>query len=298
MRILLCLLLVLGGATSAQAAENLDRAVESIAEQFVASRGKPDTEPLRVAVTAFVASDRRTTQFTNFLMSALTGEMVARSGGKFRVIERQQLEAALSEIEMQSVPIFSPDSAQDLGNFLGVDALIIGEITPLADTVRLNARLILVDTVETIAQAREWIPLTPTIASQLAEEVRLNRVRIGSGDGPDPRSGIWSGTGTCGDSRFGVALSIIVNSDETVTAMQTYYPSSQRAKLESGVIEMEGRFDPQTGKLTLSPLDWLYQPAGHTALGFEGTMDVDRGLFDGNYTAEGCQSISLRRVAP
>ena len=80
---------------------------------------------MRIAVTAFLASDRKTTQFTNFLLTALTGEMVAQAGGKFRVIERQQLEAALSEIEMQNVPIFEGESARDLGKFLGVDALVI-----------------------------------------------------------------------------------------------------------------------------------------------------------------------------
>jgi hypothetical protein len=80
--------------------------------------------------------------------------------------------------------------------------------------------------------------------------------------------------------------------------MQTYFPTDARARLESGVLEMEGRFDPQTGKLMLSPLNWFYQPDGHTALGFEGTLDAERGLFDGAYTTEGCQSISLRRVAP
>ncbi|MEM9429173.1 MAG: CsgG/HfaB family protein [Pseudomonadota bacterium] len=277
----------------ASAAENLDRAVESLAQQIIDQR-PADAAPMRVAVTAFLASDRRTTQFTNFLMTALTGEMVARSGGLFRVIERQQLEAALSEIEMQNVPIFEPDGASDLGRFLGVDALIIGNITPLSDTIRLNARLIKVDTVETIAQARDWIPLTPTIASQLREEVRLSSVRIG-GDQPDPRSGVWEGSGTCGDTQFGVALSIVVNPDNTVTAMQTYFPMGGQ-RLESGVLQMEGTFDTATSGLALSPSDWLYQPRGHTALGIEGRMDLDRGVFDGTYTVEGCQAVELRRM--
>ncbi|MEM6973454.1 MAG: FlgO family outer membrane protein [Pseudomonadota bacterium] len=293
MRILTLTLLLAALALPARAAENLDRAVESLAQQLIDQR-PADAEPMRVAVTAFLSSDRRTTQFTNFLMTALTGEMVARSGGRFRVIERQQLEAALSEIEMQNVPIFEGDSARDLGKFLGVDALIIGNITPLADTIRLNARLIRVETVETIAQARDWIPLTPTISRQLNEEVRLARVRVG-GDGPDPRSGIWEGTGRCGDSQFGVALSIIVNPDDTVSAMQTYYATGG-GRLESGVLQMEGTYDTASDRLALQPMDWLYQPQGHTALGIEGRMDPQRGTFDGNYTVEGCQSVSLRRT--
>lgn len=286
--------LVAAAASVAAAAENLDRAVESLAQQII-DQHPAEAAPMRIAVTAFLASDRRTTQFTNFLMTALTGEMVARSDGKFRVIERQQLEAALSEIEMQNVPIFEGDSARDLGKFLGVDGLIIGNITPLADTVRLNARLIKVETVETVAQARDWIPLTPTISRQLQQEIRLSRIRVG-GDEPDPRTGVWQGTGRCGDMEFGVALSIVVNPDDSLVAMQTYYPGPSGGRLESGVLEMEGTYDPAQGTVTLLPRDWVYKPQGHTALGIQGTMDVDRGAFTGTYTVEGCDTVELRRT--
>ncbi|MEM1385298.1 MAG: FlgO family outer membrane protein, partial [Pseudomonadota bacterium] len=278
----------------AQAAETLDRAVESLAQQIIDSR-KADDAPLRVAVTAFVSSDRRTTQFTNFLMTALTGEMVARSFGKFRVIERQQLEAALSEIEMQSVPLFSGDSARSLGQFLGVDALIIGNITPLADTIRLNARLIDVETVETIAQARDWVPLTPTVERQLAAEVRMSRIRVGGGE-PDRRQGVWKGLGQCGDFQFGVALSLVVNPDDTVSAMQSYFPTGGGQAAQAGVLEMEGRFNPENGSLTLNPGAWIYQPTGQgAAAGITGRIDEDRGTLEGSYTAEGC-TVSLRKT--
>lgn len=293
MRVLLTAAILALMSISAHAAENLDRAVESLARQIVNSR-PADAAPLRVAVTAFVASDRRTTQFTNFLMSALTGEMVAMSNGKFRVIERQQLEAALAEIEMQNVPVFSADSAQSLGNFLGVDALIIGDITPLADTVRLDARLIMVETVETIAQARDWVPLTPIVANQLAATVRSSRIQIGEA-GPDLRAGIWKGEGVCGDVRFGVALSLIVNPDDSVVAMQTFYPSRPGQAGESGVFEMEGQIDPATGILSLTPRDWIYQPENSAPMAIEGVLDTDTASFEGKYLVEGCDGLTLRR---
>ena len=293
MRVLLAAAILALMSFTGHAAENLDRAVESLARQIVNSR-PADAAPLRVAVTAFVASDRRTTQFTNFLMSALTGEMVAMSNGKFRVIERQQLEAALAEIEMQNVPVFSAESAQNLGNFLGVDALIIGDITPLADTVRLDARLIMVETVETIAQARDWVPLTPIVANQLSATVRSSRIQIGEA-GPDLRAGIWKGEGVCGDTRFGVALSLIVNPDDSVVAMQTFYPSRPGQVGESGVFEMEGEIDAATGILSLTPRDWIYQPANSAPMAIEGVLDTDTASFEGKYLVEGCQGLSLRR---
>ena len=293
MRIVLIIAIALVMSATSHAAENLDRAVESLARQIINSR-PADAEPLRVAVTAFVSADRRTSQFTNFLMSAMTGEMVALSDGKFRVIERQQLEAALAEIEMQNVPVFSADSAQSLGNFLGVDALIIGEITPLADAVRLDARLIIVETVETIAQARDWVPLTPIVANQLSATVRSSRIQIGN-SGPDLRAGVWKGEGICGDARFGVALSLIVNPDDSVVAMQTFYPTRPGQAGESGVFEMEGQIDPATGILSLTPRDWIYQPENSTAMAIEGVLDPDTASFEGKYLVEGCDRLSLRR---
>ena len=294
MRYILILILAVGlFGRAASAAENLDQAVQSLAQQIL-DQYPTDAPSMRIAVTAFLASDRKTTQFTNFLLTALTGEMVAQSGGKFRVIERQQLEAALSEIEMQNVPIFAGDSARDLGKFLGVDALMIGNITPLTDTVRLNARLIKVDTVETIAQARDWIPRIPTIDKQLAAEVRLTRVRVGGGNEPDPRAGIWKGTVSCGDVSFGLALSMVVDPDDGVSAMYAHFPTGEGVV---GVHEMEGTFNAAESLITLSPRSVLYSPGRRGALGIQGRMDVDQGMFEGAYIdSTACDTFTLRRI--
>ena len=275
------------------AAESLDRAVHSLATQII-SQYPDDAAPMRIAVTAFLASDRKTTQFTNFLLTALTGEMVAQAGGKFRVIERQQLEAALSEIEMQNVPIFAGDSARDLGKFLGVDALMIGNITPLTDTVRLNARLIKVDTVETIAQARDWVPRIPTIDKQLAAEVRLTRIRVGAGTEPDPRAGIWKGTVSCGDVSFGLVLSMVVEPNDNVSAMYAHFPIEEGTV---GVHEMEGSFDLAESQIRLSPRSVLYSPVGRGALSIEGRMDIEQGMLYASYVdSASCDSFTLRRI--
>lgn len=291
-------LLVGAVASPAKAAESLDAAVAAIAQRFVDSRVN-ESEPIRIAVTAFVQSDRKTTQFTNLLMIALTGKMVQLGDGTFRVIERAQLETALAEIQLSDVPIFDRDTAQELGNFLGVDALIVGEITPLSDIVRLDARMIDVETIETVEQAYEWVPLTPTVQRQLETVAVVSRPRVGNGDEPDPRNGIWQGTGTCGDLTIGLAVSIIVTPDNKVSAMQTYYPVAQGgdgSSVQSGTLAMGGTIDPATNEFRLLPGDWLYRPRGHAALGFAGTLDPNTGVITAQYDREGCGDISLRRM--
>lgn len=287
---------VLAGGLPVSAAESVDQAVEQIAQRFVAARsGKPETS--RVAVTAFVQDDQKANQLTNLMMIALTGKMVELGGGTFRVIERAQLENALKEIELTEVDLFNAESAKEFGNFLGVDTLIVGEITPLFDRVRIDSRLIDVETIETIEQANVWVPLTPIVQKQLETPVRLRRLG-GSDDGPDPRNGIWTGTGQCGETSFGVAISIVVGAEDTLTAIQTYYPlqSGGRApRMEAGVLTMEGVTDPATDALTLAPLDWLYQPGGHGALGFSGTFDLNRDEIRATYTQENCNQLLLRK---
>lgn len=283
---------------TAQGAESLDVAVETIAQRFVDSRSSV-TEPMRVAVTAFVQSDRKTTQFTNLLMIALTGKMVQLGSGTFRVIERAQLETALAEIQLSDVPIFDRDTAQELGKFLGVDALIVGEITPLSDRVRLDARMIDVETIETVEQAYEWVPLTPTVQRQLDTIALVSRPRVGGGDQPDPRNGIWQGTGTCGDVTWGMAVSIIVTPDNKITAMQAYFPlggGGDGGAVQSGAFAMAGTIDPTNNEFSLLPADWLYRPRGHVAPGFSGALDPDSGVITAKYDREGCESISLRRM--
>lgn len=295
--VLFCAVLV-AGPRQASAAESLNAAVEKIAEQFVAHRAG-EKEAVRLAVTTFVQSDRRTTQFTNLLMIALTGKMVQHGSGTYRVIERAQLETALAEIQITDVPIFDRDTAQKLGKFLGVDVLIVGEITPLSDVVRIDARLIEVETVETLDTAYEWVPLTPTVQRQLETAAIVSRPRIGGDDEADPRNGIWRGTGTCGETLVGVAVSVVVGPSNKLSAMQSYYPLAQDgpgSNLQSGVLAMAGTVDPDTGSFSLAPTDWLYQPSGHGALGFSGVMDTGNGVIRAKYDQEGCGDVNLQRM--
>lgn len=297
-RAIVMVALLWAGVERASAADGIDSAIEAITEKFVLSIGK--TEPLmRVAVTPFIASNRKTTQFTDLLMIAMTGKMVELGKGKVRVIERAQLETAINEIQLSDVPIFDRSTAQQLGKFLGVNYLIVGEITPLTDSVRLDARMIDVATIETVEQASEWVPLTPTVQHQLDTLAIISKPSVGDNGPAQAITGIWQGTGECGGTAIGLAVSMIVGTDFSVSALQTYYPAAQGGganAVQSGTLLMEGSFDVQTNKLTLVPGSWLYQPKGHVPFGFSGTLDADKGLFDGTYDHEGCGAVKLNRL--
>jgi TolB-like protein len=290
--------LLSGWPQKISAAETLDAAIQSMIGKFVASVDIAGGTK-RVAVTPFIASNRKTTQFTNLLMIAMTGTMVELGKGKVRVIERAQLETALAEIQLSEVPIFDSSTAQELGKFLGVDVLIVGEITPLTDSVRIDARMIDVETIETVEQASEWVPLTPSVQLQLDTLAVLSRPSVGDNGPSEFIDGIWQGTGECGDTVVGLAVSMIVGLDFTVSALQTYYPTAQGgtgSASQSGTLIMEGSYDVGSNRINLAPESWLFQPRGHATFGFSGTLDTDAGTIVGTYDREGCGEVKLKRL--
>lgn len=302
----LAVVLWLAAIPAAPAAETMIQAIDEIAGQFVASqrvvgRAAPAAtgqaaapQARRVAVTAFSHANRRPSLFSNFLMIALTGKMVELGGPDLRVIERAQLETALREIETGQVPIFDASTSQELGKAVGADTLIVGEITVLTDAVRIDARMIDVETIETIEQANALVPLTPTVQKQLDTPAALPGYGIGS-DEASGRSGIWSGRGDCGDASFGITLSLVFNPDDTVTALQTFYPLNG-GRGDTGVFVMEGSFDQASGEVSLDPMTWIVQPRGVEAAGMTGTINVERRTFEGALKVEGCGAVRLTRM--
>lgn len=66
--------------------------------------------------------------------------------GEFEVIERSQLNSVMSELSLQYSDDFSEEDAQDIGNMLGAEIVIIGSVTKLGDRITVNIRGIAVAT--------------------------------------------------------------------------------------------------------------------------------------------------------
>ncbi|MCZ8017192.1 MAG: hypothetical protein O9274_15925, partial [Limnobacter sp.] len=177
--------------------------------------------------------------------------------------------------------------------------LIVGEITPLTDSVRIDARMIDVETIETVEQASEWVPLTPSVQLQLDTLAVISRPSVGEKGPAEFINGIWQGTGECVGAVVSLAISMIVAPDFTISALQTYYPTAQGSSVtsgQSGTLIMEGSFDVSSNKVILSPSSWLLQPRGHVTIGFSGTLETDVGVIVGAYDGEGCGEVRLKRL--
>ena len=103
------------------------------------------------------------TQLESGIAEAMT-EAFVRSG-RFRVVERAQLDKALEELRLNQSGAVDPATAQRVGKLIGAKYLIIGSFQVLEGQIRINCRLIRVETGE-IVQAQ-------TLTGKAAEALQL-----------------------------------------------------------------------------------------------------------------------------
>jgi TolB-like protein len=109
----------------------------------------PDPRP-SIAALEFQSPQVRS-EFTTLrvgIADAFT-DAFARSG-RFRVVERTQLDKAITELDLSRSAYGDPGTAQRVGRLIGAQYLIVGSFQIVADQIRLNARLVRVGTGEIV----------------------------------------------------------------------------------------------------------------------------------------------------
>ena len=104
-----------------------------------------------IAVVEFSDLRGNVTDLGRFLSEELITRLYQTK--KFRVIERQLLNRVIVEQKLTLSRLVDPASAKKLGKVLGVDAICSGSISELAQSIRVNARLINTETGEVFSVA-------------------------------------------------------------------------------------------------------------------------------------------------
>ncbi len=102
---------------------------------------------LAIAVLPFEA-DRSGQQYKEGVSNEMINQLVGLQ--RFRVIERSAMEKIVSEQKIQASGVVDDKSAVKLGKIAGADALVLGSITVIDGKVKVSARLVDVETAETI----------------------------------------------------------------------------------------------------------------------------------------------------
>lgn len=148
---LLLSLIVLGScvASTARAQGGLDQRVSELSQQIATKMSAK--QKTTIAVVEFTDLQGNVTDFGRFLAEELITRLY--DAEKFKVIERQLLKKIIAEQKLSLTGVVDPASAKQLGKILGVDAIVAGTVTNLAQSLKVNARLISTETGEVFAVA-------------------------------------------------------------------------------------------------------------------------------------------------
>jgi len=104
----------------------------TVAVLYFQNQGNPELEPLKVG-----------------LAQMLTTDLLGAGGAK--IVERTQLQAVLDELKLGHSSVVDKDTSAKVGKLLGAEYLLMGSYFSLAGTLRVDARLVKVETGEIVS---------------------------------------------------------------------------------------------------------------------------------------------------
>ncbi|HDR05402.1 MAG TPA: hypothetical protein ENN84_09200 [Candidatus Marinimicrobia bacterium] len=151
--------------TAAPSSENLESQLQLLADQII--KTFQESSKNKLAVSAFTDIEGNVSPLGKFLAEELTTRLFRT--GKFDLVERSLLQKVMEEHQLNLSGILDENSAVQLGNILGVQAIAVGTISDLGSSIKVNARLLSAETGKVMSVASAKIIKDETIAMLLAQ---------------------------------------------------------------------------------------------------------------------------------
>ena len=108
-----------------------------------------------------------------------------------RLVERTRIEALLSELKLSQSGLVDTASAQQLGKLLGVDAVVLGSFAAVGEALRIDARMIEVETGrvlgagEVSGETKDFFDLEQALCTRIVADFKRGLPK--SGEKSDPK---------------------------------------------------------------------------------------------------------------
>jgi hypothetical protein len=109
-----------------------------------------------------------------------------------------------------------------------------------------------------------------------------------------PPIGLWQGTYHCAQGETALALQITAISPTRVQAVFYFYALASNPNVPPGCFSMQGRFDPASRQLELTPTRWLSQPPFYVWTGLSGTVVRGGTGLTGTIQGPACTDFALK----
>jgi len=150
MGFILSLLLICGIAGEGMAIDKRSMGLQeglSILTKQLLSRWS-DTGQKKIAITDLTPMYGNTGNLGSFIAEEL---MVIMQDQGARLLERRFLFEALNELKLNMTDLVDPQYSKQFGHFTGTELLLLGVITEFQDTVKINARLVDIGTLNIVS---------------------------------------------------------------------------------------------------------------------------------------------------
>jgi Curli production assembly/transport component CsgG len=143
--------------------------------------------PKRVAVVDFTDLNSTVTSLGKHFAQEFEIDLATSPVNKVDLVNRTRLQQIIKEQKLNTTGLVDPDTARQLGKFAGVEALIVGTVTPLDETVRLDVEAIDTEDARVLAATSRNILKTRDIRLLLGESTPVPSPGS-EADGPVPSS--------------------------------------------------------------------------------------------------------------
>jgi len=178
--VLLCAICSSALAQSPSMDSELSTLTDKLANQ-IKEHGKK-----KIAVLDFTDLQGGASELGRYIAEQLTVDFVI---GKrdFSILDRANLKSILAEHKLTATGIINPDDAKKLGQFAGVDALILGTLVPINQNIELTAKVITTDTAEVVGAARSRLKVDDSLQQLLSHPAADQKGVVGTRTDEKPK---------------------------------------------------------------------------------------------------------------
>jgi TolB-like protein len=127
-----------------------------------------------IAVVDFADLQGNITELGRFIAEEFSVALAGANKG-FEVVDRTHLKVLAQEHKLSMTGLIHPETAKKIGQIAGVDALVMGTITPFLDTVRISAKILDTSTAKLIGGSSCNIEKTKAIEGLLVSAIETAR---------------------------------------------------------------------------------------------------------------------------
>ncbi len=180
-RIIAVSLCVILSFTKPIPAQEMDKELSDVASKLaplINENGKK-----RVAVLDFTDLQGGSSELGKYVAEQMIVNLVMVKSN-FSVLDRANFRKILAEHKLTATGLIDPENAKKLGQFTGVDALILGTIVSKGQKVAVTAKIITTDTAEIVGAAKTEFKSDESIQQLLAQAAKSEETKETGGEQP------------------------------------------------------------------------------------------------------------------